>query len=727
MAPIGTVRYVEVSKKGVIVVIFNRRYFLKLSAGAAGGVLLAAYTPQQRKAEDGSPGDQISPFVHIRPDNSIVFYNARSEMGQSVTTLLAQYVLDELDADWDLITDVWQASLDFDVPQLTIGAISTFQGWRFFRQAGARLRQLFLQAGAAHFGVAAELLTTDKSFVVNSATGDRVSYGALGAAVALLSLPDTAEVKDPADFIYIGRSMPPLDVPDKVTGAARYGSDVKLEGLLTAVVARPPVFGGMVASVEAAAALDVEGVEAVFQVPTGVAVVANNSWAALKGRERLVVHWNDGTFANQTSASLMARLKVMRDTPGSTIGERGNAAQALAEGNALEAEFEFPLVAHATMEPMTCTAHVSDDFCRIWAPTQNPATSAVAAANVMGRDRSDITFETTLMGGGFGRRSQDDFVIEAVEVARHVDAPVKVLWTREDDMRHDYYRPMATSRLKAAVDGNGKINAWQHDLAALATEPHHFTIGGRTNGQGNLQAYFGAQDSNYAMPHFLARGSFLDTVMPVGILRGISHGYVNFAAEVFVDELAERAGINPVEFRILNMKEGSRGLGVLGRLKDVLSDTPPPSGSFVGTAYGYEGGNMGNYEYHNAVAAFVRPRPEGGAQVEKVIAVFDHGVIVNPEGFRRQIEGGVMFALSMMFYDRINLEKGAIREGNFDSYRVARGVDVPDVEVHFIDSDAWPMGVGEKLQGTVQPAIANALYLALGTRVRTIPVDAGYA
>lgn len=703
----------------------DRRQLLKLSAGAAGGVLLAAYLPASAQTTHAQVF--INPFVQIRPDNRIIFYNARSEMGQGVTTLLAQYVLDELDADWGLIDDVRQAKLDFAVPQLTVGAISTFQGWRFFRQAGARLRLVFLAAGAEHFRVPVTDLTTDKSYVVNRRTQARVPYGALLTIAARLPLPESADVKDPSDFRYIGRSMPPLDVPDKVNGVARYGSDMGLEGMRTAVIARPPVFGGAAMSFDAEAALAVPGVEAVFAVPSGIAVVASNSWAALKGREQLSAEWDEGAFAAESSDGLMATLKTMRDAPGRVIGERGDAAAALEQGDVVEAAFEFPLVAHATMEPMTCTAHVGDDFCRIWAPTQNPATAAAAVAALLGRERDAIELETTLMGGGFGRRSQDDFVLEAVEVARRLDDPVKVFWTREDDMRHDYYRPMATSLLKATLDDEGRIDAWQHDLAALATEPHHFTIGGRTNGQGNLQAYFGAQDSNYTMPHFLARGSFLDTPMPVGILRGISHGYVNFAAEVLVDELAERAGLDPVAFRLRNMRQGSRGHAVVDQLGQLLGEDPAPAGTHTGIAYGYEGGNMGNYEYHNAVAAFVRTRPGGGARVEKIVAVFDHGYVVNPEGFRRQIEGGVMFALSMMFFDRITLDRGAILEGNFDSYQIARMPDTPEIEVHFIESDAWPMGVGEKLQGTVQPAIANALYRALGTRVRTIPVDAGYA
>jgi len=707
----------------------SRRVFLKIGTGAAGGLFLAEMLPAL--SDDGLGKTAfVSPYLHILPDNSIILYNARSEMGQGVTTLLAQYILDELDADWRLIKEVKQAAADRTafaeswVPQATVGAFSSFEGWRFYRHAGARLKQVFLRAGAAYFEALPHDLTAQNSFVTHTPSGRKVSYGELTERASRFELPEKADTKTPEQFIYIGKDMPFLDIPDKVTGTAGFGIDVRVADMAFASVERCPTAGGKVQALDASVALAVPGVTGVYEIPSGVAVVANSNWTALKARKLLKIDWNFGDFVSQSSETLMTTLKEMRDNATRELGKVGDVTKVFTtDAHVEEAEFEFPFFAHATMEPMNCTAHVTANTCEIWAPTQNRNETKTAVASLLGREEDQIVFHTTLMGGGFGRRAQEDFVLEAVEVARLASVPVQVIWTREDDTQHDYYRPMATSKLKAALSPDGKITGWQHNIGAISTRPHHFLPAYRDKPGGDVVAYLGAQDTDYDVTHFLAKGAFLVTPLKVGILRGISHGYVNYSTEVFVDEIAEKMNMDPISFRLFNMVKDSRGYGVLQKLQKILAGITLNKGSYLGVAYGYEGKPGRSYQYHNAFAAIVRNLPEGGTFVEKVIGVFDHGVIVNKEGFRRQVEGGVMFSLTMMFYDPITVEGGAVMEANFDSYRIARRDVVPEVDVYFVESGERPMGIGEKMLGTFQPAIANALYRATGQRHHAIPID----
>jgi len=704
----------------------NRRVFLALGGGAAGGLLLGYSAAFGEKAEGR---EFVSPFLHILPDNGIIFYNARSEMGQGVTTLLAQYVLDELDADWNLIREVRQASADREafaegwVPQLTVGAMSSVLGWSFYRRAGAQLRQVFLQAAAKRLGVPKEALRTELSHVIHTPTGGKLSYGDLAADASRLKLPAEPKQKDPSEFRYIGRDMPPLGLSDKVTGRAQYSIDFRRPSMKFAAIARCPVAGGKAISHNGSEIERMKGVTAVLEVPSGVAIVAETSWHAFKARRELEVEWEEGSFADQSSASLMKTLEEMRNNPEQTIGAKGDAIAVItaAEENTVHsAEYAFPFVAHATMEPMNATAEVTKTKCRVWAGSQNRNEAKTAIATLLNRPESDIDFNTTLMGGGFGRRSQDDFILEAVEVARRVDYPVQVVWSREDDMQHDYYRPMASCKLQAALSEQGKIEAWQYDLATISTKAHNFIIKDRSSFMGNGVAFIGVHETNYNPDHFLARGAFLDTPLKVGILRGISHGYVNFAAEVFVDELAEKAKRDPVEFRLQNLKDNARAQVVLQKLQQVRL-TEKQDNWHEGVAYGYE--HSPSYAYHSAVAAYVSTGA-GEPKLEKIIAVFDHGRLINPDGFRQQVEGGLVFAVSMMFNAPITVEGGRVQESNFDSYPVARITDVPELEIHIIENEETPMGIGEKFQGTVQPAIANAFTRAVGKRIRGLPIKA---
>lgn len=701
--------------------IASRRMFLKLTAGSAGlaiyGVSMPLVAAQQQQP------DLEFKLLTIHPDNSITIYNSRSEMGQGVMTSLTQLLLDELDADWSQIREVKNAWADAERfgHQNTIGAISSLIGWNSHRQAGGKINLLLRQTAARIWKTTLSQVTTNKGVLLNKDTGQMLNYGQLTNAMQGKTLAEKIELKQSKDFTLIGKSMPRLDLPDKINGKAKFGIDQQLPNLKIAVVARCPVFGGKLASFDDTAAKNIKGVSAIFAVPSGVAVVANNYWQAHKARKLLQVKWHYGEFASQSDSSLHQMFTEQLDTAGKMVTNDGDVdASFNADPAAHVSDFDFPLVAHMTMEPMNCTVWRQAKQCRIWAPTQNPQDARTSAANTLNMDKSLVTVNVTLIGGGFGRRAQDDFVIEACEVAKQLDFPVKVVWSREDDLQHDYYRSPNRQRIRASVK-NGKIQAWQHKLAGLSTSPYHFSLQDRNKEDGDWVAFGGADESLYQIPNFQCQTHLNKTAMPVGILRGISHGYTNFACEVTLDELAQQAGQDPLAFRLAHIEE-VRAQKVIKLLQQKMSKLELSNKQYIGTAFGHEKAPAGPYQYYNAVAAVVE-KTNSGLKVAKIILALDHGQVINPDGLLAQAQGSVVYALSMMFGQQIELQDGKIRQGNFDDYPMPRMGDEVEVELHTTGNHDWPMGVGEKLQGTIQPAIANALYHATGTRVRSIPVN----
>jgi isoquinoline 1-oxidoreductase beta subunit len=450
-------------------------------------------------------------------------------------------------------------------------------------------------------------------------------------------------------------------------------------------------------------------------------VIANNYWQADQARKLLQIVWHSGEFEHQSDSSLQQAFADQLNLDGKIMAEHGDAVGALSvDLKHLVADFHFPLVAHMTMEPMNCTVWNQGKHCEIWAPTQNPQDARTSAANTLKLDKAAVTVNVTLMGGGFGRRAQDDFVIEACEVAKQVRYPVKVVWSREDDLQHDYYRPPSKQRISVSLL-DGKIHAWQHKVATLATSPHHFSLEDRNKDAGDWVAYGGSEKSLYKMANFQCQTHLTKTPMPVGILRGISHGYINFACEVTVDELTEKAGQDPIVFRLAHIEE-PRAREVLMLLQEKVAKLTLSKQQSIGIAFGHEKAPQGVYQYYNAVAAIVERSPSG-IKVVNVVMALDHGQVINPDGLLAQAQGSVVFALSMMFQQPVTLKDGRIQQGNFDDYPVTRMGEEVSVEMHTTGNHDWPMGVGEKLQGTIQPAIANALYRASGKRIRSIPVN----
>jgi len=695
--------------------------FLKIAATTSGLVISGLSLPSSAKSSEQL--DLEFKLLTIHPDNSITIYNSRSEMGQGVMTSLTQLLLDELDADWSQIREVknsWADEARFG-HQNTIGAISSLIGWMSHRQAGGKINLLLRQTAAKIWRVDLAQVTTSKGKLRNAQTGQTLTFGQLSGAADVNSLVEKVELKASDKFTIIGKSMPRLDSPDKVTGKAKFGIDQQLPNLKVAVVARSPVFGGTLISFDDEAAKKINGVIGIFIIPSGVAVVANNYWQADKARKLLQIKWKNGEFEQQSDLTLQDTFIEQLNSEGKKVTDQGDVSVALAEDTEhLVADFSFPLVAHMTMEPMNCTVWHQDKHCEIWAPTQNPQDARTSAANILNLDKSLVTVNVTLMGGGFGRRAQDDFVIEACEVAKLVNYPIKVVWSREDDLQHDYYRPPSCQRISASIV-SGKIHAWQHKVATLSTSPYHFSLEDRNKDAGDWVAYGGSEKSLYQMPHFQCQTHLNKTPMPVGILRGISHGYINFACEVTVDELAERVGLDPFAFRLAHIEE-PRAREVLTLLQKKVAKLTLSENQSIGVAFGHEKAPQGPYQYYNAVAAVVE-KTSDGLKVVNVLMALDHGQVINPDGLLAQAQGSVIFALSMMFQQKITLHNGRVQQSNFNDYPVSRMGDEVDVELHTVGNHDWPMGVGEKLQGTIQPAIANALYRASGKRVRSIPVN----
>lgn len=701
----------------------SRRDFLKYTSTTAGLVIMGIQLPCF--AQSNTENELAFNLLTIHPDNSLTIYSSRSEMGQGVMTSTTQLLLDELDADWSQIREVKQGWADAEKfgHQNTIGAVSSLITWRSHRQAGGKINLLLRETAARFWGVELTAVKTHKGIVHNLSSSSRITYGDLIDKVLDKTLAKGVELKPAADFHLIGKSLPRLDAPEKVNGTAKFGIDQNLPNMKVAIVARSPVFGGKLKTFNADTALKIKGVHDVLVISSGVAIVADNFWLALNARKQLQIEWEHGSFAATSDTSLRKLFNKQLQGTGQTLTDIGNTDEQIANTpieEQIQLNFNFPFEGHMTMEPMNCTAWFRGDDCEIWAPTQNPQDAQTAAAEKLGLDKERVRVNVTLMGGGFGRRAQEDFVLEACEIAKQVTCPIKVIWSREDDLRHDYYRPANSQKITATVK-DGKIHSWQHKVATLSTSPYHFSLSDRNTDEGDWVAYGGSEASIYQIPNFQAQVSLTKTPMPVGILRGISHGYINFAVETTIDHLAYKLMVEPIAFRLKHLKE-QRAVKVLRLLEEKLNTQKLTKNQFVGVAFGHEKAPEGPYQYYNAMAAIVE-ESKGRLKVDKIMMVLDHGQVINPDGLLAQAEGATVFAQSMMFHKGLTLQNGQIQQSNFHDYPVARMGEQIEIELFTVETHDWPMGVGEKLQGTIQPAIANALHRASGRRITSIPFD----
>jgi isoquinoline 1-oxidoreductase beta subunit len=692
----------------------SRRDFLK--TGAAGlfvGLVWPEKSPLAAQGY-GRGGGPVKPsaYIHVAPDGAVTFQITKAEMGQGTVTSLSMLLAEELDCDWKSVrTEFAPVDPALYGMQGVFGSQSIRSTWGPLRQAGASARAMLVDAAAQKWGVDKAGLRTDSGFVVNPASNARLSYGELSEAAAKLPVPSSVTLKDPKTFRLIGKSIKRLDTPEKVNGKAKFGLDAQVPGMMYASLVRCPVFGGKVKTFDGTKAKAMRGVKAVVPISNGVAVVADNTWSAMQARKALEITWDEGPVASANTPGISRMFADLARQPGSVAKKVGDADAALASApKKLEAVYETPFLSHAPMEPMNCTAVVRPDSCEIWAPTQMQAGARSTAAQITGLKPESVKLNTMFMGGGFGRRGGTDYVSEAVEIAKAMPGtPVKLTWTREDDMRHDLYRPASYVKFAGAVDGEG----WPLALTANVACPSFF--GGGRGGAVDSTAVEGIHTLEYTIPNIHVDWRKADAGIPTSFWRAVGYTQNTFFAESFIDELAAAGGKDPVEVRRRMLAKSPRLLAVLNTAADKANWGKAPKGRFQGVAVV---NNIGSFTAQVAEVSVTG----GKLKVHRIVCAVDCGHVVNPAIIRQQIESGIVYGLSAALKGEITIDKGAVVQGNFNTYDVVRIDEMPAIEVHIVETDNNPGGIGEASVPTAAPAVTNAIFAATGKRVRKLPI-----
>lgn len=698
----------------------SRRDFLKTSSLAAGGLLMGFALPGA-KVEAQAAGTVYTPnaWVHIADDNTITLISARSEMGQGVYTSLPMLIAEELNVDINQIkvSIAPPASVYVNAllgAQITGGSTSVRDGWEKLRLGGAQVREMLISAAAEEWQVDRSQLKADKGMVLGP-KGKKATYGALAAAAAKLPVPEKVALKDPKDFKIVGKRVKRLDTPSKVNGTAEFGIDVKLPGMVYASLEQCPVIGGTVKSFDAVKAKGMPGVIDVVQISDGVAVVADSYWHAVKARQALTVVWDEGAGAALDHHSVLAGTRAAADTGKvlPIVKPLGNVAEAMkGAAKVIKAEYISPMQAHAPLEPMNFTAHVENGKCLLIGPTQFQQGAHGAVAGALGLKPEDVTLKTTFLGGGFGRRLELDFVIQAAQISKAVGKPVKLLWTREDDMTHDYYRPLGLNQLQAGLDAQGMPTALHFKAASQSITQRAFGLPKETLDPFMAEAAVGP----YAIPNTQHDLIIHDSGMRVGYWRAVSHNMNAFANESFIDELALAAGKDPYQYRLVLLKAQPRFTRVLRLAADKAGwGQPLPPGRARGIAL------MEGYDTYMAQVAEVSVK-DGEVIVHRVTVVADLGQMVNPDTVEAQIESSIVFGMSSALMQEITLVKGRVQQTNYNNYPVLRMHQTPKIDIVLVPSKEKPGGIGEPATALVVPAIANAVAAATGKRVRKLPI-----
>ena len=690
----------------------ERRGFIKLTAGAAGGLMLGFALPEGAAAQFGPPGvGALTPnaFIRIGADELVTLIIHKPENGQGIETALAMLLAEELECDRSKVRTEFapiNAALYGGALQGTFGSLAVRTTYEPMRRTGAAARDMLLQAAATRWGIDKTQCRADGGFVINGASGARLSYGSLAEAAAQLPVPLTVTLKDPAQFMLIGKPMKRLDTPAKVTGAAVYGIDVQRPGMLYAVVARCPVFGGSVVRFDATKAKTVAGVTHVVQIPQGVAVVATNTWAAMQGRRALQVEFNEGANASLSTPAISQLFAGLTQKPGAVARTQGDAAAAMAAASrTLDAQYEAPYLAHARMEPFACVADVRSGQCDVWVGTQIPGQAHSNAVQASGLPAGSVRVHTTYMGGSFGSRGGGAFVAEAVEVSKQVGLPINLTYSREDEIQHDLYRPAACVRLAGGLDAEG----WPVALTARVACP---TWMGLRNGVAR-ESVEGIAD--YDIPNIQVEYHDPGVGIPTGYWRSVGLSQNAFFAESFIDEMAAASGKDPVELRRRLHAKTPRLVGVLNLAAEKAGwGSPLPAGRFRGVAA------VAGFGSFNAQVAEISLE-QGKVRIHRVVCVVDCGRVVNPDGVIQQLEGGLVYGLSAALRGNITIDRGRVRESNFHQYLPLRLSEMPVVESHIVPSTSPPGGIGEVSTPAIAPAVGNAIFAATGKRIRRLP------
>src|SRR5712691_6636284 len=702
----------------------DRREFLKKSAAGGTALVIDFYLPSKQDRLPLLESSRMNAWVRIASDNTVTLIIDKSEMGQGVVTSLAMLLAEELECDWKKVkTEFAPAAPEYFNPlfglQGTGGSTSVRASWGPLTKAGAAAREMLVAAAAKQWYVDPSACRAENGAVVHTATNKRLSYGALVAEAAMHPVPPGPALKDPKDYKFIGKPVKRLDTPSKVNGKAGFGIDVRVPQMQHAVVARCPVFGGKVQSFDATKAKAVRGVKQVVQISTGVAVVADNTWAAMEGRRALQVAWDEGTNAANSSEAIRKLYLERAGQPGAIARKEGDVEAALAgAAKKVEAAYEVPFLAHATMEPMNCAADVRADGCDIYAPTQFQTFNQIAGAKITGLKPEQVRVHTTFLGGGFGRRAEQDFVAEAVEISKAAGAPVQVTWSREDDMQHDFYRPAVYCKLAAGLDADGWPIAWKSRIVSPSIRSRFFP-GSVKNGI-DESSVEGQADSKYGIPNFLVEYVLTETGVPVGFWRSVGNSQNGYITECFVEELARAGGKDPSEFRRKLLANAPRHRGVLELAAAKAGwGQPLPAGRTRGIAVVASFGS-----YVAEVAEVSVNRGSGEVRVHRVVCAIDCGRLVNPDTIAAQMESAVVFGLTATLKGQITINKGRVEQSNFHDYEMLRLNEMPNVEVHIVPSNEAPGGVGEPGTPPIAPAVCNAIFAATGKPIRRLPIRA---
>ena len=699
----------------------DRRHFLKVTA-AGGAMLVGAYVPGLRSAVAAQSAGPFQPNVWIRIDanDTATLMLSMLEMGQGVMTSMPMLVAEELDLDWSKVKTEWApadpryGNPSFGGAQLTAGSNSVRGMWKILREAGATARAMLVTAAAQTWSVPENTCTTEKGEVVHRASGRRLRYGALVTKAATLPVPANVTLKNPKEFKLAGQSLPRLDIPEKVNGKAGFGLDVQRPGMLTARVVRCPVFGGTVESFNPAKAMAVSGVRHVVKISGGVAVVADNYWAASKGAQALEVKWNEGPLANLNSADIRKKYVALAEQPGSVARNDGDSAAALKNNTrAFERVFEVPFLAHACMEPMNCTADVRADRCDVWVPTQGQTASQAAAMAASGLPANRVNIYTTYLGGGFGRRGEADFVSDAVETSKAVGKPVKVVWTREDDMQHDYYRPVTYLRMWGALDSAGKPTVFMQRMVQQSLLKR---IGPLPPNGVDPISVDGSATLPYEIPNVRVEYTETDPGIPYGFWRSVGASVQGYVVEAFIDELATTAGKDPYQFRRDLLAKHPRHRAVLDLVAEKSGwEKTVPRGRSRGIAI---------MEAFGSIIAQVAEVSvtNGAVRMHKVWCAVDCGWVINPDTIKAQIEGGTIYGLTAALKGEITIQNGRVTQRHFNDYQMIRHNEAPEVEVHLVASVEEPGGIGEPSTALAAGALVNAISAATGKRIYKLPI-----
>ena len=706
----------------------DRRSFLKASIVAGGALLCGINIPAISRAEEpfgltAAPAGDFQPnaFIRIAKDGKVTVIVGQSEMGQGVLTSLPMIVADELEVPWENVSYEQAGADKAHGSQITGGSSSIRGRINPLRKAAATVREMLVTAAAQQWSVDAATLRADSGKVID-ASGKSIAYGDLLEAAAKVTPPTAPKLKDPKDFKYIGKPVKRLDTPIKVNGSAVFGIDVKVPGMLTAVMLRSPVFGGTVKTVDDTAAKAIPGVRAVVPLGYGVGVVADNFWTARKGRNALKVTWDDGKVASVSSESIATTFAdAEKNEKGLQAAKVGDTTAAKATATkSIEAIYTTPYLAHATMEPMNATADVRSDGCDVWAGVQGPQIVQGAVAKALGLAPEKVNVHTTLLGGGFGRRIGTDYVMDAVSLSKSVGKPVKVIWTREDDMQNDFYRPSTYNKFSAGIGADGKPVFWHHRTVSSSIMS---TLGpilfGSTPKEDQMDgsAVEGANNLPYTIPNFQVDWVHKETGVPSGFWRSVGSSHTAYTTECFLDELAAAAGKDPLEYRLSLLEKSPRHAGVLKLAAEKAGwSTKPAAGVGRGIAVAE---SFGSYV---AQVAEVTVSKEGKVTVSRVVCAVDCGQVVNPNTVMAQMESSIMYGLTAALYGEITINAGRVVQKNFNDYKMVRMNEAPRVEVYIIQSTEKYGGVGEPGTPPIAPAVVNAIFAATGKRVRSLPI-----